>query len=95
MKITKELIEKVGRLSKLRLSEHEKEKYCEEFKDILQAFTVLDEVSVKGVRSSFKPVEEKNVLREDKASESISQEEALKFTKHEEKGFFIGPKTVE
>lgn len=95
MKIDKELIEKVSKLSKLKLDESEKEKYSKEFKEILDAFAILDKIDVKSVKSSFRPIEEKNILREDKVEKSISQKEALKFTKHQEKSFFVGPKTIE
>jgi len=95
MKIDKELIEKVSKLSKLKLDESEKEKYSKDFKEILDAFAILDKIDVKSVKSSFRPIEKKDILREDKVGESITQKEALKFTKHQEKGFFVGPKTIE
>ena len=94
MKIDKELIEKVSKLAKLRLDESEKDKYILDFKEILDAFAILDKIDVKSVKSSFRPIEEKNILREDKVEKSISQKEALKFTKHQEEGFFIGSKTI-
>ncbi len=95
MKIDKELIEKVSKLAKLRLNESEKEKYSKDFKEILDAFAILDKIDIKSVKSSFIPIEEKNILREDNVKKSIGQKEALKFTKHQENGFFIGPKTIE
>ncbi len=95
MKIDKELIEKVSKLAKLKLNEFEKEKYIKDFKEILDAFAVLDKIEVKSVNSSFRPIEEKNILREDKVEQGISQKEALKFTKYQEDGFFVGPKTIE
>ena len=94
MKISKELIGKVSSLSKLKLNESEKERYTKEFEEILGSFTVLGKLDVNSVKSSFRPIEERNVLREDIIEKSISQEEALKFTKFKEKGFFIGPKTI-
>lgn len=94
MKIDKELIEKVSKLAKLNLDESEKEKYIKDFKEILNYFAILDKIDVTSVKSSFRPIEEKNILREDKVQKSITQKEALKFTAHKENGFFIGPKTI-
>jgi len=95
MKIDKELIEKVSKLAKLKLDESEKKKYSKDFKEILDAFVILDKIDVKYIKSSFRPIEENNVLREDIVEKSISQKEALKFTKYQEDGFFVGPKTIE
>ena len=95
MKIDLNLITAVSNLSKIRLSQTDKKKYQNDFKEILEAFAILREIDVKKVKSSFRPIEERNVLREDIAKESLGQKVALKFTKHKEKGFFVGPKTVE
>lgn len=95
MKIDKELIDKVSRLAKLKLNETEKGKFSKDFKEILDAFAILDKINVKGLKSSFRPIEQKNILRNDQIEKGITQEDALKFTKHKEKGLFIGPKTIE
>ena len=80
MEVNEELIKKIAGLSKLNLNQEEISKFIKDFKDILEAFKVLDEIDVKGVKSSFRPIEQK---------------EALKFTKNKEKGFFVGPGTIE
>lgn len=95
MEVNEELIKKIAGLSKLNLNQEEISKFTKDFKDILEAFKVLDEVDVKGVKSSYRPIEQKNVLREDKVENCLEQKEALKFTKNKEKGFFVGPGTIE
>ena len=65
MEISKEQIEKIATLAKLELSEAEKNKYQEQFADILNFVDLLKEVDVSdldvlGVNSDFK-----NQLRDD------------------------------
>lgn len=65
MEISKEQIEKIATLAKLELSEAEKNKYQEQFADILSFVDLLKEVDVSdldvlGVNSDFK-----NQLRDD------------------------------
>ena len=60
MKISKELIEKVSDLSKLNLSDSEKDKCIEDFEEILESFAILDKLDVESIESSFRPIEERN-----------------------------------
>ena len=95
IRIDEELIRKVASLAKLELNDSEVARFTTDFKDILNAFRVIDEVDVKGVKSSFRPVEQKNFTRKDETKKCLTQEEALKFTKNKERGFFLGPGTIE
>ncbi len=94
MEVTKQLIEKVAKLSKLELSEGEKLSFVKDFKDILASFSDLDKVDVSGVKDSFHPVEVKNIMREDKVGECLTHEQALSQVKNKKDPFFLGPKTV-
>ena len=93
--IDEELIQKVAQLAKLTLTQEEINKFSRDFEEILNAFRVLDEVDVSQTKSSFKPIENRDVLREDTIADCITQDAALKFTKNKQDGFFIGPKTTE
>ncbi len=94
MKVDKELIDNVATVARLKLSEKEKEKFVKEFKEILTAFSTIDKVNTKNVKSSFQPVELKNMAREDEVEESLNQEKALENTKHKKEGYFKGPRAV-
>ena len=94
MKIDKELIEKVEKISRLKLTEEEKQEFLPEFKEILESFSKLKEASTDKVEPSFQPIEIKDRYREDKIEQSLSQEEALKNTKNKQKGFFKGPRAI-
>jgi len=93
VKINRELIEKVAQLSNLRLTEEETSKFETDFKEILDAFKILDEINVSKVESSFRPFEERNHLREDKIEPSL--EKALKNVKNKQEHFFKAPRTIE
>lgn len=94
MEIDAKLVKKVAELARLELSEKEIDKFIPELKEILNAFSKIDEVNTKGVKPSFQPVELKDFTREDIAEPSLSQEDALANSEHKKDGYFKGPKAV-
>ena len=94
MKVDKELVEKIASLARLNLTDKVINKFIPQFKEILDAFSTLDEVDVKNTKPSFQPVEIKNVLREDVIEPSLTQEQTLKNSKHKKDGYFKGPKAM-
>ena len=92
--INKELVERIANNAKLNLTDKEKDRFSNELKEIIDAFSKLDEVDTKDVDISLQPVELKNSLREDKSKECLSQEEALSLTEHKKDGYFKGPRAV-
>jgi len=94
MKLDKETVRHVATVARLKLSEKEMEEYSNQLKEVLHAFSKLDEVDVKDVKPSFQPIEMKNSIREDKEGECLSQEEALKNSPNTKDGYFKGPKAV-
>ena len=94
MKVDEKLIEKIGELARINVSSEEAKKFKPQFKEILEAFSKLDEVDVKGVKPSFQPVEIKNVMREDKIEESLPQSKALSNSENTKDGYIKGPKAV-
>lgn len=94
MNITKELVKKIADQSRLHLKDEEIEKLIPQMKEILEAFSQLDKLDTTETKPSFHPVEIKNVTREDKTSESLTQEEALSLTEHKRDGYFEGPKAI-
>jgi len=94
VKINKELIEHVAGLARLKLTDKEIEKFSKELKEVIEAFSKLDNVDTKGIEASLQPVELKNMLREDKEEKSFTQEQVLSLTDHKKDGYFKGPKAV-
>jgi len=94
MTITKELVKKIADQSRLHLRDEEIEKLIPQLKEILEIFSQLDKIDTAETKPSFHPVEIKNIMREDKIGESLTQEEALSLTKHKRDGYFEGPKAI-
>ena len=94
MRIDNQIIEKVAQNARLKLTKKEIEELTPQLSEILQAFSKLDELDTENVNPSFQPIELKNVLREDKEKQSLTQEEILSNTKHKKDGFFKCPKVI-
>ena len=92
MKITEETVERVAKLARIELTAREVKKFEKDLNDILAAFKTLDEAPMS--EPSFQPIKMQNVMREDEPEKCLTNEEALRNTKHKEKGFFKGPKAV-
>ena len=94
MKVDRELINHVAGLARLKLTDSEINKFLPQLKEILDAFSKLDEVNTDNAKPSFQPVELKNFMREDKVEPCLSQEKALGNSSHKKDGYFKGPKAV-
>jgi len=92
MEINKELIGKIAKNAKLELTEQEKEEFLPQLKEVLEDFSKIEQADTSLTTASFQPLFLKNVDREDKVKESLTQEQALQNTKHKKDGFFRGPK---
>jgi aspartyl-tRNA(Asn)/glutamyl-tRNA(Gln) amidotransferase subunit C len=82
-----EEVDHVADLARVQLSEDERERFAEQFADILSYFETLDEVP----ETEADP-ELTNVMRPDEVRDSLSQEQALQNAEETEDGKFKGPK---
>ena len=94
MKVDKELIERVAEVARLKLTAAEIKEFLPQLKEILKAFSKIDEINTDKAKPSCQPVELKNVLREDKKEKCLSQEDALSNTSQKKDGYFKGPRAV-
>ena len=88
------LIEKVAFVSKLNLSVKEKNLFIDDFKNILKAFSDIDDVNTKNVVPAIQPIDFVSNLRSDDVKVSISQDQALSNTVHKKDGYFKGPRAI-
>lgn len=93
-RVDDKLIGHIADVARLKLSEKEKKQFMEELKEILEAFSKIDQVDTKNVDVSLQPVELKNMLREDKEEECLDRDDALNLTEHKKDGYFKGPRAV-
>jgi aspartyl-tRNA(Asn)/glutamyl-tRNA(Gln) amidotransferase subunit C len=90
MKLTKEDVLKLAKLTRLKLSDQEVEQLQNELSKILDYVAQLDSVDVNGLKPTYQVTgltsEDENATREDVISDQVSQTELLKNVPKTEKG---------
>lgn len=92
--IEKNEIIHTSKVARLNLTNDEVETFQKELSGVISWFDELSKVDTKGVSPSFHPFEIKDVVRDDKEGECLSEEEVFSNTPHKKEGFFTGPKSV-
>ena len=84
------------KITKLELSEKEREEYLAKINISLDNFERLSKVNTGNVEPLIFVLEnQKNVYRKDKAQKFFNREELLKGAQDSDDGYFIVPKTIE
>ncbi len=78
MPITQEHVDYVAHLSRLSLSEREKERFAQQLDEILDAVDKLNELDTEGVEPLVHMGPEQNVTREDSRESSLNRRNALR-----------------
>lgn len=86
--VSKEDIEYIAQLCKLKFSEEELESFMDDFCEILKCVDQLGKVDTEGVEPTYHVSSKVQPLREDIAKESLSKEEAIKNAPEEQYGYF-------
>lgn len=94
MKIDKALISRLETLSKLKLSDNEKEELADDLSNILNMVEKLQEVDTEGVEPLIYMNEEVNKLRPDTVENMVSQNDALKNAPDSDGTYFKTPKVI-
>lgn len=81
-------VKQVAQLANLKINLQDEKKFEKQLNDVLAYFDKLNEVDTKGVEITSQVTGLENVIREDKAAPSLSQEEALSGTKSKHNGLF-------
>jgi aspartyl-tRNA(Asn)/glutamyl-tRNA(Gln) amidotransferase subunit C len=95
MKITKEEVEHVAYLARLKFNAQEEELFTTQLNSILDYMEQLGKVDTTNVEPTFHAVAGKNVFREDAVAPSISQDLSLSNAPDRDRGFFRVPKIIE
>jgi aspartyl-tRNA(Asn)/glutamyl-tRNA(Gln) amidotransferase subunit C len=93
MKIDKSLIRHVAKISRLKLTEKEIQEFLPQLKEIVDAFSKIQEVDTKNTEPSYHPIELKNRMREDIPGKCLDHETALRNTQNKD-GYIKGPKVI-
>jgi aspartyl-tRNA(Asn)/glutamyl-tRNA(Gln) amidotransferase subunit C len=95
--ISRKDLEHIAWLSRLELSEEDKEKYTPKLNSVLDYFGELDEVDTEGVEPAYHIQPMNNVFRDDienVPTRSLSQEEVLSNAPKKQDGFFKAPRMM-
>ena len=95
MEITKEMVDYVSTLSRLKLDEAAKEKMQGELQQIIAYMDVLNTLDTSGVEPMSHVFPVKNVLREDQVVPSFDRAELLKNAPATDGEAFLVPRAVE
>ncbi|MHB9144796.1 MAG: Asp-tRNA(Asn)/Glu-tRNA(Gln) amidotransferase subunit GatC [Symbiobacteriia bacterium] len=96
MRIQRKDVDHVADLSRLHLTEAEREKMTRELNSILGHVDKLGELDTSGIEPTFHVLKSlKNVTREDRVIPGIDREAALQNAPAPQNGSFAVPKTVE
>ena len=91
MEVNNKLIQDIAKLSKLKFDDSAEEKMKSDLEKMLAFVDKLNEIDTEGIDPLIYMSEEVNVLREDKVSEEISQEDALKNASEKDSDYFKVP----
>jgi aspartyl-tRNA(Asn)/glutamyl-tRNA(Gln) amidotransferase subunit C len=95
--ITKKDLEHIAWLSRLELSEEDRERYAPKLNSVLDYFGELDKVDTEGIEPTYHVLALSNVFRDDEINsptKSLSQEEALSNAPKKQDGFFKAPRMM-
>ncbi len=95
--ITKKDLEHIAWLSRLELSEEDRERYAPKLNSVLDYFGELDKVDTEGVEPTYHVLALSNVFRDDEPNspaKSLPQEEALSNAPKKQDGFFKAPRMM-
>ena len=94
MSVTIEEVEGIAKLAKLSFSEEEKEKFVEQFNQILAYVEKLNELDTQDVNPTNNVLDLVNVMREDVVKTWLTQEEALANAPAKKSGYYSVPKVI-
>lgn len=95
MKISREEVQHIARLSRLSFSEDELTAMGEHLDNILKRFEQLDKVDTSSVPPTAHILPFVNVLREDKAEEPMNRDELLANAPESDGSAYVVPKVLE
>ena len=93
--ITLDEVKKVAKLSRLKITEEEAQKFSEQLNSILEYASKINELDTDNIQSTSHSIPMKNVLRSDELRQSYPREKMLKNVPLQENGFYKVPKIIE
>ena len=95
MRLTNSEVEHIALLSRLELSDAERERAASELSQIIGYFEALGELDTENVEPTMHALPIENVLRADEVQPGLSREAALQNAPESADGMFQVPRVVE
>jgi len=95
MAINKETIKYVADLSRIELTDEELERFSSQLQEVVGFIDQLNKADITGVSPTSHILPLNNVLREDRLTGSLPNEDALSNAPQKKDGFFVVPKVIE
>lgn len=95
MSVTKKDVDYVADLAHLQLTEEESESLVDDMNQILDYMSTLEEVDTSNVEPLEHVIDLEYRLREDKADEPLSHEDALKNAPDADSDYFRVPRVID
>ncbi|MHB1950007.1 MAG: Asp-tRNA(Asn)/Glu-tRNA(Gln) amidotransferase subunit GatC [Acidiferrobacteraceae bacterium] len=95
MPLSREDVQKIAHLARLRIGEQEIETFREDLSRILGVIDQMKEVDTRTIAPLFHPNEEGLRLREDLPDEAIDRERLQKVAPRVQDGLYLVPKVIE
>lgn len=95
MRITPAIVAQVARLSRVELTEDERERFGEQLNAILSYFASLERLSTEGVEATSHAIRVTNVFRDDRAGASLPVDEVMAMVPESRDGFVVVPRVIE
>ena len=86
--ISKEQVEYMASLAKLKISEEKLEGFASNISEVLSYLEILDEVDTKDVEPLYQVYDYKQVFRQDVVEEGLTREQVLENTVEKQYGYF-------
>ena len=86
--ITKEQVEYMASLAKLKIEDDKWDKFTRKISDNLKDVEILNEVDTKDLEPLYQVYDYKQVFREDLVEEGLTREEVLENTVEKQYGYF-------
>ena len=93
--ITRDEVQRIAELAKLRLTDAEVDRYRDQLAQILSHFRALDALDTGDVPPTQHVLDLQNVLRSDEARPSVANDEAMQNAAKSRDGFFDVPAVIE
>ncbi|NLP48743.1 MAG: Asp-tRNA(Asn)/Glu-tRNA(Gln) amidotransferase subunit GatC [Clostridiales bacterium] len=95
MSINQEAVKKLEALSRLELTQDEREEFTQLLGQMIEAADFLGGIDSRGASAMISPNEKTNVLRADTVGDSPKARDLLERAPRHKEGFFEVPKTLD